>query len=182
MAATQLLPDAHVITVNDAWRIWPYAEILYACDEKWWDVSGPPAEAFAGEKWSSHSVGPRRNDNKTACAERHGLQLVAAVDGVGFSQDPNVIHYGQNSGFQAINLALNFGATEIWLLGFDMRGTAEDPKPHFFGQHPEACRKGVDYSHHVGAFVTAARMLPDGVRILNATPGSALECFEKVTL
>jgi hypothetical protein len=93
-----------------------------------------------------------------------------------FSLDPSVIHYGSNSGFQAINLAILLGATTIVLVGFDMHG-----REHFFGKHPAPLgqlddrRPGFErYVHH---FVTAAKRLPSHIRILNCTPGSALTCF-----
>lgn len=47
--------------------------------------------------------------------------------------EPGQIGWGSNGGFQAINLAAQFGATRIVLIGFDMsleRGV------HWHGSHP----------------------------------------------
>lgn len=154
---------------------------MYACDGAFWDASGPQPGEFAGERWSSHSFEKGANDDKSEFAERHGLNLVAGLREVGFSLDLGVIHYGDNSGFQAVNLAIQFGASEIWLLGFDMH-IADPRKPHFFGVHPEACRKGMTPDSWRGYFESAARAMPPGVRIINATPGSALNCFERAEL
>lgn len=168
----------HVIAVNDAHRRLPWAEVLYAGDRDWWELhQGCPD--FAGEKWSAHE--PKLND-KSAIAERYGLQLVAGprqVDAPGFSLDPTRIHYGNSSAFQAINLAILFGASTIYLVGFDMRTTT--PR-HFFGDHADPAMNMSRYEHFLPAFNAAARMLREeapGVRIINCTPGSALRCFPR---
>lgn len=163
------LAGQNVIAVNDAWRRVPGAQVLYACDAAWWTVhNGVPD--FHGERWSSH--GGDKHNNKTEIAEAYGVNLVIGRDShEGFSTDPAVIHYGSNSGFQAVNLAMLMGARRVILVGFDMHGT------HFFGQHPAGLRNTTSYGGFIRAFERAARHLPAGVQILNATPGSALRCF-----
>ena len=110
-----------MIAVNDAYRLFPDAAVLYACDSEWWDVHGGCPD-FAGEKWSSHSVDAGGHNDKREVAKKYGLKLVEGRDRDGFSFDPACIHYGSNSGFQAVNLAILFGAKRIVLVGFDMRG------------------------------------------------------------
>lgn len=166
-----------VIVVNDAYRLLPWADVLYACDAKWWDAHhGAPI--FRGEKWSSHSMareGDLENDKRQA-ADAYGLHVVRGRNRPGFSRDPDAIHYGGNSGFQAINLAILFGAVRIVLVGFDMRG-----HEHFFGKHPkplnqlDASTRG--FERYVPHFIEAAHTLPEHIRILNCTPVSALTCF-----
>ena len=153
---------------------------MYACDAAWWDASGPDRTMFNGERWSSHAMAPRKNDDKREAAEKHQLRLVPGRDGNGFCFDGEAIHYGGNSGFQAINLALKFGAKRVALIGYDMH--KPNGKAHFFGEHPPACRKNSDYRHFIGAFEAAARMLPPDIEIVNCTPGSALQCFPRVEL
>lgn len=164
------------IAVNDAYQL-VRAEILYACDEKWWDTH-EGARDFAGEKWSSYTKPnpktKRSPHDKTRCAEKYGLRLVEGKHGNGFSTDPEFIHYGGNSGFQAINLGMHFGARRILLVGFDMRGS------HFFGKHPKGLRNA-DPARFIPAFDKAARLLKD-VEIINCTPGSALKCFPRMEL
>lgn len=166
-----------VIAVNDAYRLLPFAAILYACDARWYDVhEGCPD--FAGERWSSHSLAPR--NDKRAAAERYGLTVIAGQERPGFSADPAVIHYGNNSGFQAVNLAILFGADPIVLVGFDMREVGG--KRHFFGNHAAPLRDGHSFAAWVARFERAANLLGPAPRILNATPGSALACFPMVDL
>lgn len=168
-----------VIAVNDAYRRLPFADVLYAGDADWWEVhQGCPG--FAGERWTAHGPG----NDKTAIADPYGLRVVAGprqVDAPGFSLDPARIHYGNSSGFQAINLAILFGATAIRLVGFDMRVPAGQPR-HFFGDHPAPLGNVSNYEHFLPAFQAAARRLPGHLRIINCTPGSALRCFEMGTL
>lgn len=165
----------HLMVVNDAHRLLPWAEVLYACDPDWWEVHhGCPG--FAGEKWSSHA--PAHNE-KLAIAKRYGLRLVAGRDGEGFSLDPSAIHYGSNSGFQAINLALLMGARRILLVGFDMHSRAGR---HFFGDHPAPLSNWMQFETLVPTFRRAAALLPSGIQIINCTPGSALDCFPMMDL
>jgi hypothetical protein len=170
---------APVVAVNDAYRLFPFARVLYACDARWWEVhQGCPA--FSGEKWSSHGEAARiRHNDKRAAAEKFGLSLVRGRDGDGFSFEPGVIHYGSNSGFQAINLALQMGARRIVLVGFDMHA---NNGRHFFGDHPAPLRNNASYANFIKPFERAAKKLPAGIEIFNATPGSALRCFPMVNL
>jgi hypothetical protein len=169
-----------VIAVNDAYRLFPDAVLLYACDADWWDVHGGCPD-FAGEKWSSHSVGPKRDDNdKREVARKYGLTLIEGRAAEGFSLDPSIIHYGSNSGFQAVNLAILFGATRIVLVGFDMR--AINGRRHFFGDHPTRLRNRSGYASFVRAFERAAKTLPANTKIINAAPDSSLKCFLKMEL
>jgi hypothetical protein len=120
-----------------------------------------------------------RNDDKLDYAAKYALTLVRGYTAEGFSYDQRQIHYGQNSGFQAINLAILFGARRIVLVGFDMRNIGN--KRHFFGDHPKELRN-TDPSGFVRNFDRAARNLPVDVHIINATPDSALKCFPSVAL
>ena len=158
------------IAVSDAWRLMPWAPVLYSCDAKWWRYHrGCPD--FRGEKWTAHGAGNDKQD----IAATYGLRCVAGAQGAGFSRRQDVIHYGSNSGFQALNLAILFGAARIVLVGFDMQGR------HFFGAHPHPLVNS-DPRRFVRHFERAVPSVPAGVEILNATPGSALTCFRAASL
>lgn len=168
-----------VVAVSDAWRVIPWAEVLYSCDAAWWNVhKGAPG--FAGERWSCH--GGNAHNDKAAVAKAYGVRLVAgaAGDGEGFSTDPGVIHFGHNSGFQACNFALLAGAARLVLVGFDMQ--AVDGQRHFFGDHPRPLHNALPYGMCIAQFNAAAKSLPAGVEVLNATKGSKLRCFPFVHL
>lgn len=172
-----LCRDEIVIAVNDAWRLLPWAKMLYACDGSWWQFHDGCPE-FQGEKWTSHGLRPM--NDKREIADRYGLRIVRGELKPGFSRDAAVLHYGHNGGFQAVNLALLMGGNPLVLVGFDMRPV--EGRSHFFGEHPRPLRHTTSYQPFIRHFETAARDLPKGLQILNATPASALKCFPFVDL
>ena len=167
----------NVIAVSDAWRLAPFAHVLYSCDARWWNAHNG-ARGFAGERWTSWDK--QREKEQKAAAKQYGLHLVAGARRPGFSTEAP-IHYGNNSGFQAVNLAILFGAALVVLVGFDMRRQAG--RLHFFGDHKDRHLSNTpDFAKMRGDFAEAAKTIPAGVSIVNATPQSALTCFPLVTL
>ncbi len=154
----------------------PWADVLYGCDAKWWNAHKGCSD-FAGAKWSTHSK-ESSSDDKIDVGEKYGLHLVKGAAAGGFSIDPKVIHYNDNSGFQALNLAILLGSPYIVLVGFDMCHV--DGKAHFFGDHPQGLHQRPEYESFVRKFDKAPA--PDGVTIVNATPGSALRCYPMMSL
>lgn len=174
-----------VVVVSDAYRLMPWADALYSVDNSWWEYH-QGAKGFIGEKWACHEQDPNpreiHGNDKRDLAKRFGINLVRGMDGDEFSTDPRIVRYGSNSGFQAVNLAMHFGCTRLVLVGFDMRHV--EGKSHFFGDHPKGLQTSPDdaYRGFAKRFARAAAVLPSKFTILNATPGSALECFPKVSL
>lgn len=170
--------DWRIVAVNDAWRKLQRADVLYACDAGWWKIHNGAPE-FAGERWTTAEGNSSSASNyKGDLPAEWRLNLVRGKHACTFSRDPFVIHYGRNSGFQAINLAILRGATRVVLVGFDMRRV--DGKAHFFGEHPDGLCRNTKYENFVSAFDQAAKECK--VPIYNATPGSALKCWPKVDL
>jgi hypothetical protein len=150
-----------VIAVNDNYKLAPFADVLYACDLKWWDWhKGAPG--FAGSKWTQDSD----------AAHKYCLNYIKAIAGSGLSLEPGVIHTGQNSGFQAINLAHQFGAGRVLLVGYDMK-IGSDGKAHWFGEHPDKARSV--YKHWLRHFDAIARQ--GVIEVINCTRDSALTMF-----
>ena len=164
------------MVVQDAYRLMPWGDVLYGCDARWWDKHSGAMD-FEGEKWSSHS-NEGCADDKIEMAEKYGLSLVKGAAGRGFSTEQDLIHYGDNSGFQALNTAILFGAPYIVLVGYDMRHIGG--KSHFFGDHPSGLYQRPEYESFVRHFDKAPA--PDGVTIVNATPGSAVRCYPMMGL
>ena len=158
---------ANIIAVNDAWRLAPWADALYAADPCWWDhYQGVPD--FSGDKWTQ----------SMEAADRWALKYIPCRQRLGLSLDRACIHSGWNSGYQALNLAVLFGAKRIFLLGFDMQEAID--KAHFFGNHPEALQKRSTYSAFIRAFETTTPDLKRaGCAVINCTRQSALSCFPK---
>jgi hypothetical protein len=112
----------HLLVVNRMWERFPDADVLYAADPKWWALYWPQVEAgFNGECWTCIAE----------TARRYGLCYIPYEDGPGLSRKPGVIRSGANSGYQAIGLAYELGATRIILAGFDMQfGPAGEKHSH----------------------------------------------------
>jgi len=170
------------IAVNDAWRIAPWADVLYGADGPWWmHHRGVPR--FAGEKWTQDKGPNSLSRPRGGCAaDLYGLSVARSeANGPGVSLDPGYIRQGANSGFQALNLAALFGAARIWLLGFDMQHTGG--RKHFFGPHPGPLDRGHSFKKWVAAFNTAAPQLAAaGIEVINCTRETALACFPRVAI
>lgn len=83
---------------------------------------------------------------------------------------------GYDSGTSAINLAYHFGATEIVLLGYDMRGG-------HFCKHPLPNPPQEHFTRHMGPLAGMANdARAKGIRIVNCSPTSAVTAFEKQPL
>jgi hypothetical protein len=158
---------AAVIVVNDNYKLAPWADVLYAADPEWWDLH-QGAASFNG----------LRVTQDAGAARRWRLHYIESVDRQGFSLEPGRIHRGDNSGFQAVNLAVLASCSPIVLLGFDMKMGA---KRHWFGDHPGALNKASPYNLFASAFNEASQRHPD-LSILNATRDTALECYPRVEL
>ena len=162
-----------LIVVNDAYRYFPYADILYAADFAWWKAQD--LKDFKGERWSCHSHSESVCDDKSQVYEALGLRLVLARDGKIISKDPCCITYGRvsHSGYHALNIALLLGCSRVVLVGYDMRHV--DGKAHFFE------RKDLRLCSDDGYRDFCKNYEPDD-RVINATPESALKCFPQMSL
>ena len=166
------LRDIPTLAVNDAWRLVPWAQWLYACDPQWWEVHFEEVrEKFHGELWTQ--------DEKAQ--QRYGLNRVIGNHSPGISTEPGVIHFNGNSGAQALNLAVLWGYKNIVLCGFDMR--VVDGKRHWFGDHPDRLNKPSPY----GGWITKYRQIAQdlkrlGVKVYNCSPHTALRSFPVMEL
>jgi len=162
-----------IIAVNDTWRMVD-ADHLYAADFHWWKYHiADVARDFEGKCWSCDPPG-NTNWGKNN-PEAWGVhKLRCRIRERGLSKDPEYVHSGSNSGYQAINLALHLGATRIVLLGFDMH--CHGGKSHWFGDHPEKFRTDTNFGSLVESFRT---IKPEqyGIEILNCSRKTALDAF-----
>jgi len=163
----------NVIAVNDAWQLMPFAQVLYGPDPEWWVSSNP--SSFGGDKWICTQTRGVIDTKRKAVIEKFCLNVIRLDNKPGFSTKPNRIHHGLNAGFQAINLAICFGAKLVRLVAFDMQVVKS--RRHFFGDHPHPLTNINHYDMFIPSFEKAAELLPDDIEIINCTPGSALRCF-----
>lgn len=187
-----------VICVNDAYRLAPWGDVLYACDASWWHRHwSEVAQSFRGELVTIDDGVPYRSVKVLRRAK--DVDMATRPDGLEFtSGDPGALATGGvvdlddvvggaaagNGGFQALNLACLYGSRRIGLLGFDMRAGA-DGKHHWFGDHPQGLNNPSDilYDAWRAAFRRAApELAANGVEVFNVTQGSALDAFPFTTL
>jgi hypothetical protein len=146
------------VCVNDAFRMAPWGDVLYAADVEWWQRN-PDAYNFDGLKVTCMAS---MKDKRVNVLQQGGLE--------GF--DPRLTHIktGGNSGYQAIHFAIHAKAKRILLYGFDMHGD------HFFGKHKPPLRNTAA-EHYDGWIARFPALMGRGSEIINCTPGSALKCF-----
>lgn len=181
---------ALTIAVNDSYFYAPDADILFACDAKWWRLHGlcRGPHVYAGRTFPAFRG--RLRVSLTAPGgtvhDRDVLVLQQAGQ-TGLSLDPTRLATGKNSVYQAMNLAVHLGATGIWLLGVDMqpgkiyRDGAWRQSDHFFGRHADDTKP--PYTLCLQRFTTLVEPLQRlGIAVTNVTPGSALTCWPQRAL
>lgn len=168
---------AVVVAINNQVFAAPWADVLYACDAAWWGHYGCETKSpqtarvireFAGEKVSIDTN-----------AFKHGVTVMRRESGDGLGRTG--LRTGNNSGYQALNLAWHRGARCVILTGYDMQHTGgrchnhgDHPRPLGNFRAPDMCRTPFD--------ALARDLKAEGVRVINATRETALRCFDRMTL
>lgn len=162
-----------VLAIKEAFvRLVPFADVVYGCEAPWWKhVKGLPDFKGLRLAWSGAHI------------DHHGIERFALrskqLDKI-LVDEPGIIGAGGHSGFQALNIAVQFGAKRILLIGFDLQ---DGGRLHFYGRNtwpkannPDATVwkrwvKGMD-----GAADTLRTL---GVEVVNASSVSAVSAFRK---
>jgi hypothetical protein len=114
--------------------------------------------------------------------EDAAVHMLRQGERFGLSSDPAKVALGGNSGYQAANLAVLTGVATVILLGYDAREPAHGAQEHWFGAHPRRTPTAV-YAKYREAFARSVKAFKEaGVRVINATPGSAIDAFERMAL
>jgi hypothetical protein len=173
---TSLLPGWPVIAVNDGIYLYHQAGWLYAADWRWWDAHH--------EHVVQHSPRTELWSQDAKASQKYRLHHVEGVRGPGLSTEAGKIKLGGhigNSGAQAMNLAVMFGAKRLILVGFDMKRI--DGKAHYFGEHPPGLNRGDGWTNFVAQMgPMAAELYEAGVKVINTSPDTALPYFDKGNL
>ncbi len=159
---------ARVIAIKDTIRLAPWADVLYACDAKWWRHHAKTL-TFTGPRYALES------------AASTWATVLQQTGDYGLETAPTGLRTGRNSGYQAINLAVHLGAKLIALLGYDMQ--MKGPREYFFaGDHPYPHRRSpfADFLRLFDTIVAPLQAL--GVRVVNCTRTTALKAFPCQTL
>lgn len=162
-----------VITINTTFQLAPWADVLYACDAKWWDLHIEEVRALGcgGDLWSIEA----------GAKDRHGVRVIESQRGPGLARSPGVINQGSHSGYQAIGFAWQCGAARILLLGFDMHEAGG--RAHWHADHPQKIRRSNPYALWIRNYgPLASDLKAEGCEVINCTPNSALGAFPRVPL
>lgn len=158
--------NVYVIAINNSYQIAPWADVLYACDVIWWEWHYEDTVDFKGLRITP-ALRAKQNYPDL-------IWIEGEAHDQGLSKRQDSIVNGRIGGYQAINLAVNFGAKRILLIGYDMRNIGG--LSHWHGDHPNKQRP--IWTHRIEHF---RNMLPDlkewGIEVINCTPGSALDAF-----
>lgn len=147
----------------------PQADVLYAADGTFWGMYRG-VEKFRGLKLTQDTWAARHY------RDVHLVELTRKRDEI-LVDRPGVIGDGGNSGFQALNIAVQFGAKKIVLVGFDMR---LDAGIHWHGKHPPGLVNPGDNNlvrWRKALNGAASRLAELGVTVVNASPISALTAY-----
>lgn len=162
---------ARCIAINNSWQLAPWADVLYAADDRWW-LAARGAPEFAGRRLTPDRI----------AAQRYGLELVHFVRGYyGFAFDtPGHIGQGGHSGFHAINLAAQAGIAKLILVGFDMR---LDRGGHWHRDHAKVNPTAFNMKRWAKNLDEAApQLFARGLSVINTSPVSALRAFPVMSL
>lgn len=143
-----------VVVTNSTFLLCPWADILYAKDCQWWRVYLAEVDArFAGLR---------------ATVRAHPARFrVEKMQNAPFRQ-------WNNSGADALSVAVCAGATKIIMLGFDMQRTGG--RSHHHGDHPHPLGNAASLKRWVPNIeVTRAWLDQQGVAYVNCTRETALK-------
>lgn len=164
-----------VIAIKENVELAPWADVVYGCDAAWWKKRQGLPE-FKGLKvtWKGDNGHP-----PAPYPDIRHVEITIKSDELIF--DPSgKFGSGGNSGFQALNLAVQFGAKKILLIGFDMHDRSG---AHWYGRNnwPNGNNPTEDnFRRWRRAFEMAAPKLKErGIEVINASHGSVLNCFDR---
>lgn len=186
---------AKTAVVNDAYLVAPWAELLYACDGKWWqwhsaglaktwpwarytkDEVKRALAAFAGQKATLQH--PSNTGTDPAVHRlKNDSETTDKPDGL--AARPDSLRTGRNSGYQLINLVAHSRPRRIVLVGYDMKHDGR--RSHAHDGHPAGSNNDV-YREFVPYFAgLPAALAAIGVEIVNSTLDTAIKSLPSLPL
>lgn len=171
--AEQLKGKLKTLAIKRSVELVPFADVVYGCDAPWWrSVRGLPQ--FNGLKLSydADQLDAAWNVRKIKIPDKYSNTLL-------FSEIGSV-GAGGNSGFQALNLAMQFGARRILLVGFD---ASDRSGAHWYGRNSWTMANNPtsdNFRRWIISFNNAAKQANTlGIEIINASEISEIRCFKK---
>lgn len=166
----------HAIVINNAYKLAPWADILYSCDMGWWRHYEKEWRTFGNLKLTHEAL---------TCKHFPGLERIEIPNAAGdrlLIEQPGVIGAGGNGGFQAFNLLVQFGATRIALVGIDctlINGA------HWHGRHPVPLNNPAEsnVARWRKAFNESSGIINGlGIEVINCSAVSEISAYPKMTV
>jgi hypothetical protein len=162
---------ARFVVVNNSWQLAPWSDFLFAADYKWWASCNGCTE-FKGWKVTT--------DRRAAETHEWGLlRLIARLADDRLQTDDGTVGWGGNSGFQALNMVVNFGCRKIILVGYDMTTKFglhwHDPYP---GTENPTPNKTLRWQRSLDG--AAKTLVGLGITVVNCSQESHLRKFKKM--
>lgn len=169
-----LIKKRRCIGVNNAFELGNWVDVCYFGDCRWWEWNKDKLRSYSGLKVTSCNKHIKEGGWP-------GVNQVRRGKPKGIDLDPRCLAWNRNSGASAINLAYHFGAKTIILLGFDMK--VIDGEHNFHDSHKKfhVPPKTIYQKRFLPVFKHIRKDADEiGLSILNASPDSELDDFEKV--
>ena len=173
-----LLQDELVICINDAYRDFPNAAMIYWVDNNWvsenYDIlNSHKCKLRFTSKVAHHISYAKKPDPQTLCG---GFVLKRTGDS-GFDPAPDCL-MGNNSGVQVLNLVVNMKPKNVILIGYDMKRVGK--KSHYHNQKRPYVGDNIysgQFAPSLGALAKGMKASGSRVNVINANPDSAVKCF-----
>lgn len=160
-----------VVAVNGAVARLPWATACFSADRTWINNSREMLRGFVGEIYFAIA--------ETDPLLQEKVHYLRRSRSTAFSTDPTIVHVPSTSGYGALNLVYLKGAREIILLGYDYCGVG-----HWHGMY--AWKSSTDqavWSQWATCYrSTLGQLQAAGIRVINASPDSKIDAFEKCGL
>ena len=169
-------PTVKTITINESWRRHPMADVLYGADPQWWVLRSPRFTQCNSDRWTQN-----KHWNPDDARSR-GLNVIRSEYGADVSTDPGFIYQGNNSSFQAMNLAVLWGAKKIVFLGLDCQG-GPSGETHWHWYPDKFQRNKPGWGLFRQSFENAAPKLRElDIGVINASRQTAVKCFPQMDI
>lgn len=152
--------------------------MVYGCDAAWWKYRrGLPEYQGTKVTWAGNGLNEFPDIQKVEIG-KNGTG--GYTDRMLFDRPGEEIGGGGNSGFQALNLAVQFGARRVLLVGYDM---TDRSGVHWYGRNRWPMSNNPNESNFrrwLAAFEGAKPLLDArGVEVVNTSSISAMKTFRR---
>lgn len=167
---------ARVMVINNTWTLAPWADCLYACDCAWWITEDTPGKEGYGQRAMREFPGLKVSGQQVNGIPRIRIDQINAM-----LWTQTEFGGGGNSAFQAVMLALLWGAKDggrVILTGVDCKA----PGKHWHGTHPVPLAQTPAERVNEWAMnwnKLAKALERSDMPVINCSRDTALECFPR---